>query len=650
GAFVDPGYQRFELREDNNAHASAMLGVGNRPDFVVTHVKGPVNVQTGQPLTAQVTVCNQGTQPEMAEVQLLLSADALLRPPTGNGPEEDAPVAFTAVGPLYPGQCAPVSMSGSANLPSPGLEGTYHLGAFVDPLNQRPELREDNNTHTLTRVGVGNGPDFVVTQVTGPPSALPGQPITAQVTVCNQGTEFETAEVAVLLSHDTLLRTDTGEDLIVGSTNVGPLYPGQCTTAPVTGPASPPGPAPGPSGFVLGAVVDPFNLRAELVEDNNTHTGFRMGIGNAPDFVVSAVTGVPSALPGQSFTANVTVCNNGQLGQMADVKVILSADAIIRVPSPSQPTEDFLLGTVSGVGLSPGKCVTRPLSVTVPSVPEGGYYLGAVVDPANVRAELIEDNNTLAVTRLGVGRLPDFVISSVTGSTSIKPGAPINTTTVICNRGQAGGTVDAELFLLTSPTVTLPPVSSEAFFLGRFSGLSLGAGQCVTRSLTVPAPAGLPEGTYHLGAVADLINARMELIEDNNVLAGSRIGVGFQPDFVVTAVSAPASVVRGAALTVSTTVCNQGSNVGSAEVDLFFSADTTVRAPSPYQPPEDFFLGTFAVTGLGVGQCITRPLTVSANAPTGLYYVGAVADPRSTTLEFFEDNNALAGTRVNVMP
>ena len=114
--------------------------MGNAPDFVITSVTGPTSVQDGQPLTAQVTVCNQGTTSGDAQVELYLSADATIRTNSGPGPMEDSIVGGAPSGWLFQGQCATVPIQGPAWLPPPGLQGAYHLGAIVDPSNNRQEL------------------------------------------------------------------------------------------------------------------------------------------------------------------------------------------------------------------------------------------------------------------------------------------------------------------------------------------------------------------------------------------------------------------------------------------------------------------------------------------------------------------------------
>ncbi|WP_164021941.1 CARDB domain-containing protein, partial [Pyxidicoccus trucidator] len=165
--------------------------------------------EDGQPLIAQVTVCNHGTTSGDSHVELYLSADAIIRTNTAPGPMEDSFVGGAPSGPLYPGQCATVPVQGNAWLPPPGIEGPYHLGAVVDPSNNRPELLEDNNSSSGYRIGVGDAPDFVVTSVTGPTSVQDGQPLTAQVTVCNHGTRPGDTLVELYLSADATIRTNT---------------------------------------------------------------------------------------------------------------------------------------------------------------------------------------------------------------------------------------------------------------------------------------------------------------------------------------------------------------------------------------------------------------------------------------------------------
>jgi sulfur relay (sulfurtransferase) complex TusBCD TusD component (DsrE family) len=375
------------------------MGVGYRPDFIVTSVTGPASAQPGQQVTAQVQVCNQGTQDGSADLEVYLSADDVITPSGGPPPMQDYPIGWASVPWLMAGQCTTVTVNGNAYPPPPGNEGPYYLGAYVDPWNYQMELIEDNNANSGYRMGVGYRPDFIVTSVTGPASAYPGQQVTAQVQVCNQGTQDGSADLEIYLSADAVITPPNGppppQDYPIGWASVPWLMAGQCTTVTVSGYAYPP--PPGNEGpYYLGAYVDPWNNQMELIEDNNANSGYRIGVGYRPDFIVTSVTGPASAYPGQQVTAQVQVCNQGTMGDSTDVEVYLSADAVI-TPNGSQPSPDSWVGWAPVPYLMAGQCTTVVVNGYVYPPPPGSYgpyYLGAVADPWNYQMELIEDNNT----------------------------------------------------------------------------------------------------------------------------------------------------------------------------------------------------------------------------------------------------------------
>ncbi len=647
GAVADPYNNRPELIENNNTLAGTRMGVGNKADFIVTSVKGPASVTSGQQFTATVTVCNQGTMGDYTDVELYLSADAIITPATPPGPPTDQPLGVLSTNYLNPGQCQTLSKSASAWPPS---EGAWYLGAVADPYNNRPELIEDNNTLAGTRMGVGNKADFIVTSVKGPASVTPGQQFTATVTVCNQGTMGDSADVELYLSSDATITPATPPgpptDQPLGMLYASYLNPGQCQTLSQSVSAW----VPSEGAWYLGAVADPYNNRPELIEDNNTLAGTRMGVGNKADFIVTSVKGPASVTPGQQFTATVTVCNQGTMGDYTDVELYLSSDATIIPATPPGPPTDQPLGFLATNYLNPGQCQTlsQNVSAWVPS--EGAWYLGAAADPYNNRPELIEDNNTLAGTRMGVGNKADFIVTSVTGPASVTSGQQFTATVTVCNQGTMGDYTDVELYLSSDTTITpaTPPGPPTDQPLGMLYASYLNPGQCQTLSQNVSAwvPS---EGAWYLGAVADPYNNRPELIEDNNTLAGTRMGVGNKADFIVTSVTGPASVTPGQQFTATVTVCNQGTMGDSVDVELYLSSDTTITPATPPGPPTDQPLGMLYASYLNPGQCQTLSQSVSAWVPSeGAWYLGAVADPYNNRPELIEDNNTLAGTRMGV--
>ncbi|WP_437275108.1 CARDB domain-containing protein [Sorangium sp. So ce375] len=611
GAIVDPYNWQEELNEANNAASGALLGVGYRPDLIVSAVSGPPTLVPGSGFIASVTVCNQGTtQSYGSEVAVVLSSDQAITP-------LDAPAGSGYVPALSPGQCASVAVPASAYVP----DGAYHLGAVVDPGGSLLELIETNNAAAGSLIGVGHGPDLIVSAVSGPPSVFPGGGFDAEITVCNQGTQTSYGtQVELRVSADA---TVTTADFLAGSGPVPYLDPGQCAT--VTFPAS----AYVPDGaYHLGAIVDPYGWVPELLETNNATPGDLIGIGYWPDFIVSAASGPPSVLPGSGFDAEITVCNQGTTPGSSMVELRLSADAAI--------TEtDALAGSAPTPYLNPGQCA----AVTIPAsayVADGAYHLGAIVDPHGWQPELIETNNATPGGVIGVGYWPDLIVSAVSGPSSVTPGGGFIAAVTVCNQGTTPS-YGVGVALLLSSDGEITPSDIPA---GNGDVPGLNPGQCA--SITVPASAYVPDGAHHLGAIVDPSGALDELIETNNAAAGSVIGVGYAPDLIVSSVSGPPSAIPGGSFDASVTVCNQGTQTSyGTQVELLLSADAALTAA-------DSHAGNGPVPYLDPGQCATVTFPASAYVPDGAYHLGAIVDRDNWVPELIETNNAEASAMIGV--
>ncbi|WP_438038005.1 CARDB domain-containing protein [Sorangium sp. So ce128] len=611
GAVVDPGGSLLELIETNNAAAGSLIGVGHGPDLIVSAVSGPPSVFPGGGFDASVTVCNQGTQTSYGtHVELRVSADATLT--TADFVAGGGPVPY-----LDPGQCATVTFPASAHVP----EGAYHLGAIVDPQGGVPELIETNNAGSGARIGIGYAPDFTVASVSGPPSVLPGSGFDAEITVCNQGTLPGPSMVELRLSADA---TITAADALAGSAPTPYLDPGQC--AAVTIPASV---YVTDGAYHLGGIVDPYGGQPELIETNNAAPGDLIGVGYWPDLVVSAVSGPSSVTPGSSFNAAVTVCNQGTTQSYGvDVELLLSNDGAI-TPSDSHAGNGYV------PGLNPGQCA----AVAVPAsayVPDGAHHLGAIVDPSGAIAELIETNNAAAGNVLGVGHAPDLVVSAVSGPPSMIPGGSFDASVTVCNQGtQTSYGTQVELLLSADATLTM--ADSPA---GNGPVPYLDPGQCAT--VTFPASAYVPDGAYHLGAIVDRDNWVPELIETNNAEVSAVIGVGYQPDLIVSAVSGPPSAMPGSGFDASVTVCNQGTQPSyGSDVELYLSDDAAITE-------DDTLAGAGTVPFLAPGQCTSVLVLASACVPDGAYHLGAIVDVNDWHEELIESNNAASGDLIGV--
>lgn len=164
-----------------------------------------------------------------------------------------------------------------------------------------------------------------------------------------------------------------------------------------------------------------------------------------------------------------------------------------------------------------------------------------------------------------------------------------------------------------------------------------------TRTVSVPSvfPAGLGERSLYLALVADSAGVVNEVNEVNNRATSAtpvRLLQG-KPDLAVTAVvqTATAPVASGGTLTVHTTVRNAGGEPApSTEVVVVLSSNPVISA-------QDLELGRHTVLlGPGESATSTNTVTIPGDTNSGVFTIGAFADPDDLVDELSESNNGLA--------
>ncbi|MBN8467961.1 hypothetical protein JYJ95_15675 [Corallococcus exiguus] len=677
GAFIDANRAVPELREDNNVLTQGRVGLGFDADLVITDVKAPANLRDGQSFTASYTVCNVGLSPAASSgLALFLSVDAAL--PAVEPWQSQGPLpGYAFLGrasintELTPGQC--ITQGGTFHAMRPmelgplPLSSTLNLSAALDG---PPDARTDNNGFAVGPVGLGNGPDLVVTELQGPASARPQESFTSSVRVCNVGTQPSsgTSQVAVYLgTGNTLPAPVSGSPApddavaLVGTVSVPSLGEGACVTQSLTGPAALPAQARPMQPLYLGAVVDPVAALPELREDNNTFVAGLMGVGHGADLVVTGLTFPDTVAPMEPFTATARLCNAGTEGSyITPVVFVVSTEANVTLPPPGTPfpaMSQFMAGLLDAPSIQAGQCQDVPVTLRADrpwdAPVDAPLYLSAVVDPFQNQLELRRDNNVSPGRRLGVGTGPDLIITSLTGPASASFG-PVDLGITACNLGsQTVSNPRVTLHLLTKPSLTQPSANEPVPFeelLGEATLPSLAAHACVTSTVSafVPGVGSMPgTQTFFLGASMDRMQQVPEVREDNNTFVGPRIGVGFAPDIVITAMGGPDQVQPWAAMQVPVTVCNQGtSSAPPHAVDLLLSTVATLPASAvqgePVESPTLSRLGSVQVPPLAAGQCVSVEGSVNAVLPQAAQpgaalYLGASA--RLYDSELRKDNN-----------
>jgi hypothetical protein len=351
-----------------------------------------------------------------------------------------------------------------------------------------------------------NKADLVVTALEAPPHVRPGEDIPVRLTVCNQGTSRANASAGIYLSSDASISLD---DTFLRQTMFVELEGGNCTTweGSVWNPAS-------QGQHFLGAVADPFSAQEEADEGNNTSSGRPLGVGDGPDFIVSAVTAPLSTRSDMPFTSSVTVCNQGTQRGSGFFRLYLSRD-------PELSPWEEVYGSAMSVGdLEPGQCFTGDVQVTAQDGMNSAWYAGARVESWGWSAELLESNNTRLSAPIGVGSLPDFTVSGLMVPRSVNPLELFTTTVTVCNQGTEEGDTDVELSLVSGPDAQNVRLL-DGFYLGQ-----LQAGACVSRDVTVGLRSD-EQGPFHLSARTDRDGQRLELLEDNNTRASESLNISW---------------------------------------------------------------------------------------------------------------------------
>jgi hypothetical protein len=609
------------------------------PDFTVPSFSAPsINLLSGAPSVGSsgnagsFTVCNQGNAAGSATVVWGTSNDAAVDF-TATGPSADTRLGMEVIN-LVAGACATLTPLPNlawwpvASLPL--MSKSVFMAAQVIPDTSTPELSLRNNLSPVQTVLVGSGPDVVVTAIV-PTSAVAanGAVFGLDVTACNRGASAATESVNVMLAADWPVMPDSP----VLASGAWSLQPGACETKRLFGSWATP-----LSGFLAARVLSPFT---EVDLGNDTFFGSRFVIGTGPQLSVQLTHAPTSSLVGRALSFGVTACNQGNVDTQATVRLMASPDATIETPATrtpaSPPSNDQLVGSLA-VTLPALRCVT---STVVTSAQSGATpFYAAVIDRAPVAlSDLDPTDDASNVVKVLFGALPDFTISAIRPTVSpAPPSTAISVSFTGCNRGTVAGTAD--FALVSSRDATIDVSGGDPIVA--VVPLTLGPGACSTRTFTTTTPAA--EGALFLGGMVDAQNLTPELDETNNSAPVTALLVGVAPDFVVTAVTGPTSVLPGAAMTLQVQTCNRGTTAGTGNVWVGVSEDGLITT-------RDTMLGTVSFT-LTPRQCLTKSVQVAAPiiaaGQVKVLTLGGIANFDRAAIELDATNNAFAGNTLGL--
>ncbi len=474
-----------------------------------------------------------------------------------------------------------------------------------------------------------SSPDVVINEINISANGKVGSPVVITDTVTNQGTEDASGfYVAYYLSTDS---TITMSDKLLNYRYVPTLAAGASNTKSIT--VNIPTMAPGT--YYVGAIADIFDNLGEVDENNNIVTGNMITITmSGADLVMTSVNSSAGGKVGSPITITDTVTNQGTDNASGFyVGYYLSTDAVIT-------TSDKFLYYRYVPSLVAGTSDTRSLTVAIPNVAPGDYFLGAIADAFNSQGESNENNNVITGNVIVVTALNmDLITSALSAPASGKVGSAVTITDTVTNQGTENASAFyMGYYLSTDPIIT----TSDRLVYYRYVP-SLAAGASNTGSVTYNIP-NLAPGTYYWGAIADAFNSQGEVNEGNNTKIGNIIEVAPSTvDLVMSSLNGPATGRVGSLVTLTDTVTNQGvGSVGGFYVAYYLSTDAVITTG-------DKFLYYRYVPSLAQGASNTGSVTYNTSklAP-GTYYWGAIADAFGSQAESNETNNAIVANAVNI--
>ena len=624
------------------------------PDLEVAAIAAPPTMAVARPLTLTFTVRNTGTAPAGAfRVSFFLSPGPTLPPPRPGGiaaapppPGDGINVGFKQ---LPAGLAAGASLAGSAVVSVPGnlSENAYYVAAVADLDGEVTEITEGaaaNGKVTATPVTVVR-PDLRITrfEASAPPAtaraARGGTLAVRNVTVRNLAAAPAATGPFTLkfyLSDDDVL-DPLDVELAVAPRSPG-LTPGASwAVAPtLTIPAS----VTTGARFLI-ARADALDEIFEADESNNTAV-VPIEIGDFVDLQITAVTGPAAAATGRPMTASFTLRNAGTApAGPFRVSVFMAAGVDL---TPGAGTE---LGGKDVPALATGASLAGSVAVTIPpDFAHGPYSLSAVADALNAIPEpggneSATFNGRVAAKPVSVVR-PDLTVVSLTGPPRAARGGTVLVNTAVRNIGASPSVAPAStLKFYLSDDQVLDSSDLELAAVRLIPALTANATSAGATTLLIPASA--TTGAKFLLARADALDTAFESNEDNNVTM-LPIEIGDFVDLSITAVSGPASVKAGAAMTLSVTARNGGTApAGPFRITLYLAQ------PFPGALPGDgLAVGFKDIAGLTTGASVTTSLGVvvpAALAP-GSYALTAVADADNVIPEAGGADDAAANGRV----
>lgn len=341
------------------------------------------------------------------------------------------------------------------------------------------------------------------------------------------------------------------------------------------------------------------------------------GTQTDPPAFDSSVAGPANVAPGSSATFTVTVTNTKGSYSNANVDFEVQNSANTKVKQCSWPGQNF----------ANGQSHTYSCTWDVPATtPAGAYKLKIGVFDANWTSPPVDWNDTAGTINVGTND-PSFTTSASASPSTVTPGGTTVITSVVTNSGNTltNGVVEVEV---RSPSGQL---ISQQVYEGQT--ITTGTSATYTWSFTAPATA----GTYSIG-INVYGQGRTPLYSTNGSAGSFTVATS---KFTSSASVSPSTAAPGAAVTITATVTNTGSDAlvnGVIDLELYDASDVQVTGGQQ----------SWSGQTIAVGASATYTWSITAPTTPGTYRVkvGVFGTNWTPTLHW----NDKAGTLVVATP
>jgi uncharacterized membrane protein len=205
---------------------------------------------------------------------------------------------------------------------------------------------------------------------------------------------------------------------------------------------------------------------------------------------------------GGTFQATRTISNNGSSPGSVTYGLYLSQDTVIT-------TSDTLIYTGTTASIAPSGTDTNAVTCTVPTNTtfDTDYYVGLYIAAGNTAVSVQRVHVLPGFTRF------DALSVSVTGSTQLLAGSPVEIQVQIQNTGGVAGSCAYNVYLSTDASINTADVELSQEVTGALAA----DGGSQVQPVTVVIPAGTANGTYFLGVYIVSPNTGMQTAVSNPV-------------------------------------------------------------------------------------------------------------------------------------